>query len=100
MKKYKLFVACDTTSLTKIKKILDQFGFEYSSKAKLIQSEYAGSNVQVRLRSDDGQEFNAICGEDHFFSHDWHEGDDIEISLDPAKIHPLSAKPTTAHNLQ
>ena len=24
MKKYKLFVACDTTSLTKIKKILDQ----------------------------------------------------------------------------
>ena len=72
----------------------------YSSKAKLIQSEYAGSNVQVRLRSDDGQEFNAICGEDHFFSHNWREGDDIDISLDPAKIHPLSAKPTTAHNLQ
>ena len=72
----------------------------HRSKAKLIQTEYAGSNVQVRLRSDDGQEFNAICGEDHFFSHNWHEGDDIYISLDPAKIHPLSAKSTTAHNLQ
>jgi len=72
----------------------------HRSKAKLIQTEYAGSNVQVKLRSDDGQEFNAICGEDHFFSHNWHEGDDIYISLDPAKIHPLSAKSATAHNLQ
>ena len=73
--------------------------FPYRSKTHPKQ-EYAGSNVQVRLRSDDGQEFNAIWHEDHFFSHNWHEGDDIYISLDPAKIHPLSAKSATARNLQ
>ncbi len=59
--------------------------------ARIIQIEYAGQNVQVKLQTDDDQEFSAICGEDYFFSHDWHLGDDVDITFDPKKIHPLGA---------
>ena len=71
-----------------------------SFSAKILQTEYAGSNINVRLRADDGQEFNAICREEHFFSHNWHEGDDVDISLDTTKIHPLGIETTTADNLR
>ena len=67
--------------------------------AKITQIEYAGQNVQVKLQTDDDQEFSAICGEDYFFSHDWHLGDDVDITFDPKKIHPLGAlnQPSRQH---
>ena len=78
---------------------MDQAGIKLTIKlkvkleklAKIIQIEYAGQNVQVKLQTDDDQEFSAICGEDYFFSHDWHLGDDVDITFDPKKIHPLGA---------
>ena len=67
--------------------------------AKITQIEYAGQNVQVKLQTDDDQEFSVICGEDYFFSHDWHLGDDVDITFDPKKIHPLGAlnQPSRQH---
>ena len=67
--------------------------------ARIIQIEYAGQNVQVKLQTDDEQEFSAICGEDYFFSHNWHLGDDVDITFDPQKIHLLGALTTPSSQL-
>ena len=74
-------------------------GIKKQKPARIIQIEYAGQNVQVKLQTDDEQEFSAICGEDYFFSHNWHLGDDVDITFDPQKIHLLGALTTPSSQL-
>ena len=57
-----------------------------------METEYAGAEVRVTLRSSDGQEFVALCKEADFFAHAWADGDTLRAVWKEESIHAIEPK--------
>ena len=61
-------------------------------EARIVETEYAGAEVRVTLRSSDGQEFVALCKEADFFAHAWADGDTLRAVWKEERIHAIGPK--------
>ena len=61
-------------------------------EARIVETEYAGAEVRVTLRSSDGQEFVALCKEADFFAHAWADGDTLRAVWKEESIHAIEPK--------
>ena len=63
-----------------------------SVEARILETEYAGAEVRVTLRSSDGQEFVTLCKEADFFAHAWADGDALRAVWKEESIHAIEPK--------
>jgi hypothetical protein len=61
-------------------------------EARIVETEYAGAEVRVTLRSSDGQEFVALCKEADFFAHAWADGNTLRAVWKEGSIHAIEPK--------
>lgn len=80
-------VRADAVKLRPIEEKVDNEGSSVRSIIK--ETEFAGSDVRITLKANDGQEFVAVCKDYEFFAHDWNSGDEVLATWDKANIHTI-----------
>lgn len=80
-------VRADAVKLSPIEEKVDNEGSSVRSIIK--ETEFAGSDVRITLKANDGQEFVAVCKDYEFFAYDWNSGDEVLATWDKANIHTI-----------